>query len=193
MPMVIRGYRDEDRVLVRDLFIRVNREIAPDALRPEFEAYIARALIEEVDRIPDYYADRNGNFWVVEDADAVVAMYGLECLDEGTAEIRRMYVDSGMRRRGFGRALLAHAGNICRETGIQILKLSTSELQGSAIAFYRACGFRLTHEEIATVWTNKTIGLGLRRFHFEWKILEGGRHESVDLNTFSARASHENT
>ena len=186
--MLIRRYRDGDGAFVRDLFVRVNRELAPDVLREEFEAYIAQALAEEIDRIGAYYAEQNGSFWIIEEAGSRAAMYGLECADGKTAEIRRMYVDPAMRRRGLGRAMLAHAGEVCRDAGIEVLRLSTSELQVSALAFYRACGFRFTHEETAAARTNKTIGLGLRRFHFKW-TLRGNDAMKVRVPTASTRRS----
>jgi len=44
--------------------------------------------------------------------------------------------------------------------------LSTSESQTEALARYRAAGYRETREEIAADASNKTIGGGIRRFHF---------------------------
>jgi hypothetical protein len=49
---------------VRQLLITVNRLLAPPHLQEAFESYIVRALIEEIDRIEDYYAERAGGFWV---------------------------------------------------------------------------------------------------------------------------------
>ncbi len=56
----IRPYAAEDHTGVRDLFARVNRELAPPHLREVFETYIARGLADEVDHIEAYYAERNG-------------------------------------------------------------------------------------------------------------------------------------
>ena len=44
MSFAIRRYADADHAAVRDLFIRVNRELAPPALREAFESYIERSL-----------------------------------------------------------------------------------------------------------------------------------------------------
>ena len=49
-------------------------------------------------------------------------------------------------------------------------QLSTPTIQEAAVALYRGAGYRLVGEEIAEVGNNKTVGSGLRRFHFE-KIL----------------------
>jgi putative acetyltransferase len=78
-----------------------------------------------------------------------------------------MYVTPAARRKGVARTMLTHAEHVCRETGCDKLVLSTSELQPAALALYRASGFELVREEVAQARTNKTVGSGLRRFHFE--------------------------
>jgi hypothetical protein len=44
---------------------------------------------------------------------------------------------------------------------------SAPELQQAAILLYRAAGYQLVREEVATTATNRTVGRGLRRFYFE--------------------------
>lgn len=166
-PIAIRPFRAADREPVRDLFIRVNRSIAPAPLKEKFEAYIARALAEEIDRIADYYGERSGGFWVAESTDTIVGMFGLEPDGPTAMELRRMYVAPEARRRGIARQMLTFAEDECRRRGTQSLTLSTSELQGEALALYRAAGYRLQKEEIAEAASNKTLGGGIRRYHFD--------------------------
>jgi putative acetyltransferase len=163
----VRPFRAADRDAVRDLFIRVNRAIAPPTLKEKFEDYIARSLAEEIDRIAEYYGDRNGGFWVAESAGDVVGMFGLEPAGPDAMELRRMYVAPEARRRGIARQMLGFAEDECRRRGLQSLTLSTSELQGEALALYRASGYRLQKEEIAETASNKTLGGGIRRYHFD--------------------------
>lgn len=165
--MLIRRYEERDAPAVRALFIEVNRELAPEAMREAFERYIARSLAEEIDRIPAYYAGRGGSFWVAEEAGAIIGTFGLERADEQAAELRRMYVAPLARRRGIGRLLLAHAERACSQAGYDRLVLSTAELQHAALGLYRASGYRLVREETAATASNKTVGSGLKRFHFE--------------------------
>jgi hypothetical protein len=47
------------------------------------------------------------------------------------------------------------------------LELSTSELQPAALELYRRAGYRQVREEIADQASNKTVGGGIRRYHFE--------------------------
>jgi putative acetyltransferase len=151
---------------VRALFIRVNRLLAPAELRESFETYIERSLAEEIDRIEDYYRERNGGFWVTLDGADLVGMFGLEQIAAEAMELRRMYVDPDQRRRGIARTMLVFAEEECRRRKFKRLDLSTSELQGEALALYRNAGYRLEREEIATEASNKMLGGGIKRYYF---------------------------
>jgi ribosomal protein S18 acetylase RimI-like enzyme len=165
--IVIRPYEARDQAAVRALFIAVNRGLAPPDLRDAFEAYITRSLAEEIDRVPDYYASRHGSFWVATDGGEIAGMFGIERVDETSAELRRMYVASHARRRGIARQMLARAEAICCQSGYSTLTLSTSQLQQAALAFYRGAGYRLLREEVAAAQTNKTVGGDIRRYYFD--------------------------
>jgi GNAT superfamily N-acetyltransferase len=167
MTFAIRRYAEADHAAVRDLFIRVNRELALPELREAFEVYIERSLLEEIDRLADYYAGKQGAFFVAHDGDSLAGMFGLEGLGTPSAELRRMYVDAAHRKRGLARAMLHEAERICRDAGTVVLTLSTSELQQAALAFYRRSGYRLVREETAATQTNKTVGGDIRRYYFE--------------------------
>jgi GNAT superfamily N-acetyltransferase len=167
--ITIRPYAARDHAAVRALFARVNRELAPAHLREVFEAYIARGLTDEIDRIPAYYGEREGAFWAAVDRNSLLGMFGLEKVAgrSEVAELRRMYVAPEARRRGVARAMLAYAEAEARARGFAVMTLSTSEVQPAALALYRAAGYALVHEEAGDAMTNKTVGAGLRRFYFE--------------------------
>ena len=171
--ITIRPYAARDHVAVRALFADVNRELAPPHLREVFEAYIARGLADEVDRIEAYYAERNGAFWVAADGDErLLGMFGLEEVAgrADVVELRRMYVAAEARRRGIARAMLAYAESEATARGFVLMTLSTSEVQPAALALYRGAGYRAVREEAGDAMTNKTVGAGLRRFYFEKRL-----------------------
>ena len=162
----IRPFATKDALHVRDLFIRVNRLLAPPDMKAAFEAYIDTSLREEIDRIDNYYGDRNGGFWVAVDGGKLVGMFGLEPSSDLAMVLRRMYVDPAARRRGIARKMLAFAEDECRQRHRPTMELSTSELQGDALSLYRNAGYRLVREEVAVAASNKTVGGGIRRYHF---------------------------
>jgi GNAT superfamily N-acetyltransferase len=168
--IAIRPFVEADHAAVRDLFIRVNRELAPPALRDAFESYVERSLAEEIDRLTEYYACKQGAFFVALHGDTLVGMFGLEGLGAPSAELRRMYVDVAHRGSGLARTMLDHAEAACRAAGTPVLTLSTSELQPAALAFYRKSGYRPVREETAAAQTNKTIGGDIRRYYFEREL-----------------------
>ena len=166
MSLLVARFLPDHAVAVRDLFIRVNRLLAPAAMKQQFEAYIERSLAEEIDRIDDYYRAHSGGFWVAIDGKNVVGMFGLEQIAPDAMELRRMYVDPDQRRRGIARTMLSFAEAECRRRGFKRLDLSTSELQGEALALYRNAGYRLERAEVAIEGSNKTLGGGIRRYYF---------------------------
>ncbi len=164
---IIRPFDAADAAAVREIFIRVNRDLAPDHLAAAFDTYVMRSLREEIDRIADYYGSRDGRFFVIEQVTSIIGFYGLESAEPDAMELRRMYLDPSRRGSGIGRALLAHAEAQARQLGKARLILSTSELQVAALSLYRSSGYRELRDGIAECQSNKTLGAGLRRFHFE--------------------------
>ena len=167
MDIAIRPFDEKDAAGVRQLFIAVNRLLAPPLMKEAFEAYIARALTEEIDLIPAYYHERGGGFWVAVCDLPLVGMFGLERAGPGCFELRRMYVDPAARRHGVALAMLRFAEEESRRSGAYKIELSTSELQSAAIALYKQARYRLVREVVTTDASHKTIGGGIRRFHFE--------------------------
>jgi putative acetyltransferase len=166
--VTIRPFKDEDDASeVRELFIAVNRLLSPPSIRDAFEAYIARALTEEIDRVAAYYGERGGGFWVALREEKLVGMFGLERAAPDAMELRRMYVDPSARRSGIARSMLLFAEAEGRRFNVRRLELSTSELQPAALEPYKHAGYRLRREAVAEQASNKTLGGGIRRYYFE--------------------------
>lgn len=164
--MKIRRYLPSDQGAVVGLFREFMWELAPPRLAAPFQDYIELAIREELGRIEEYYFGRGGQgFWVA-DASRVVGMVGIEKHADDAAELRRMAVERAHRRKGLGRALLAHAEAFCRDAGYRMVVLSTSELQVAAMRLYESSGYQRVREEIAAATSHKAVG-GLARYHYE--------------------------
>ena len=90
---------------------------------------------------PGEVAEGRGAFLVVRLDGRPVACGALRRLEEGTGELKRMYVAPDERGRGIGRALLAALEEEARRLGLARLVLETGTRQTQAIALYRRAGF----------------------------------------------------
>jgi RimJ/RimL family protein N-acetyltransferase len=170
-PAIIRSYENADYAEVVDLFIRINRELAPPEMREQFEQYIQTSIDGEMSRLCDIFSENRRNaFWVVEIGDQIIGMFGIESRSDDSTELRRMYLDRRHRGRGIAQRMLQCAETRARKLGFATLILSTAEVQKAAITFYRKSGCRLVRRERADTMSTKTVGGGLTRFHFE-KVL----------------------
>lgn len=91
---------------------------------------------------PQHLADGRGVFLVARMQQRAVGCGALRLLDGSTAELKRMYVDTAMRGRGVGRAVLERLEQAARQMGVSRLVLETGVSQDAAIGLYRGAGFR---------------------------------------------------
>jgi GNAT superfamily N-acetyltransferase len=167
-PVAIRVYGNADYEAVVALFTRINRELAPAAMRERFEEYIATSTTGELSHLRDIFSEAKRNaFWVVTIDGQIVGMFGIESRSEDSTELRRMYLDRAYRSRGIAQHMLQCAEARARDLGFEKLILSTAEIQEAAIAFYRKSGYQLVRTELADTMSTKTVGGGIKRFHFE--------------------------
>ena len=85
--------------------------------------------------------DGDGAFLVAYLDDVAVGCGAVRRLDEGTAEIKRMYVDPSVRGRGIGRALVEALEREARLVGVTRIVLETGTRLASAIKLYEAMGY----------------------------------------------------
>lgn len=127
-------------------------------IRPSrLDAAAARALIaalnaELLDRYPeegathfdlaaDEVAPGRGAFVVAWRDDAAVGCGAVRRIEDGVAEIKRMFVAASARGIGVGGRILAHLEAEARALGSTRLVLEAGERQPEALALYRRAGF----------------------------------------------------
>jgi RimJ/RimL family protein N-acetyltransferase len=170
-PIAIRVYEDRDYDQVVDLFVRINRGLAPAEMHGLFEQYISTAINGELKQLRDIFSEAKRNaFWAVEIGEKIVGTFGIEAYDSNSTELRRMYLDERYRGRGIAQLMLDCAEAWALELGFPKMILSTAEVQKAAIAFYRRSGYRLTKTERADAMSTKTVGSDLTRFYFEKEL-----------------------
>lgn len=82
-------------------------------------------------------------FWTVRDGDLLLGCGALKELDAIHGEIKSMRTPNHLRRRGAGRAVLAHLISVARERGYRRLSLETGSMESFAPAqrLYESFGF----------------------------------------------------
>ncbi|HEU0093824.1 MAG TPA: GNAT family N-acetyltransferase [Vicinamibacteria bacterium] len=147
MEVVIRpASPGADVEAVRALFDEYARELAVDLSFQGFEA--------ERDALPGEYVPPRGRLLLAEIDGSAAGCVALRPLDARTAEMKRLYLRPTARGTGLGRRLAEAVIDEARSAGYEHLRLDTLPSMGSAIAMYRALGFR----EIAAYRHNPVPG-----------------------------------
>jgi ribosomal protein S18 acetylase RimI-like enzyme len=141
----IRRYRPADETRTQELHEAALRAV------PGF-AFVEDVPEPDLDHIEDHYLDADGEFLVGLRKGVVVAMGAFRPVAERTAaafdslagpvaELKRMRVDPGHQRRGYGQRIYDELESRARERGYRELVLDTSPQQVAARRFYERNGF----------------------------------------------------
>ena len=88
-----------------------------------------------------YFECKDSGFWVAQNEVSIVGMIGVQRIDDNSAEIRRLRVRDGYRRRGIGRMLMEHAICFCRDKQYLKIVLDVRIERSPAINLFDAFGF----------------------------------------------------
>lgn len=133
MPPTVRSFRPSDQSQVIDLVLGIQRE--------EFGIAISAEEQPDLRDVPAHYAASGGNFWVAEEAGAVVGTVGLLSVGAGDLALRKMFVAPGHRGTGVAAALLAACLAWARDAGFSRVLLGTTDQFKAAHRFYEKAGF----------------------------------------------------
>ncbi|RKE85670.1 GNAT family N-acetyltransferase [Rhizobium sp. AG855] len=89
----------------------------------------------------DELEQQNVSFFVARAGDAILGCAALVGQDDGTGEIKRMFVDEAARGLKLGKLLLARLEEEALRRQIDILRLETGIYQPEAIGLYRKAGY----------------------------------------------------
>ena len=96
---------------------------------------------EELTRLPGSYEQAGGAFWVACDGPRLLGTCGVFLVEQGTFELRKMYLRPDARGLGLGKRLLDESVAWTRANGGRRMVLDTTEQMTRAIRFYEANGF----------------------------------------------------
>ena len=95
----------------------------------------------DAERMPGSYAPPHGGVWLATAHGGGIGCVALRPVDDGIAEVKRMFVDQDWRGRGVGRALMDALIAGARERGYARLRLGTLHDMHAALSLYQSLGF----------------------------------------------------
>ena len=122
-----------DMDTVRELFLEYQSAIGVDLCFQDFD--------EELANLPGRYVRPMGCLLLATDSDRVAAVIGMGPLDDGVAEMKRLYVRTPWRGTGLGRILADAVVAAARDAGYRKICLDTLQFMAEARALYRSMGF----------------------------------------------------
>lgn len=132
--MQIRPLQPKDREQVKELISGI--------LSKEFKFGHSAYPYGDLDSIDKVYGGRREGFFVLEDNSKVVGTVGVKEESKKTAIIRRLFVDSSRRRKGFGGLLIDRALDYCRQRGYHEVVFHAATSMKSAIDLCGSRGFK---------------------------------------------------
>lgn len=151
---VIRPASNADCAKVRALIFAVLDEYGLDPA--------PKTTDRDLDDLEGFYA--GGAFDVLETEEGdIIGTVGLWPMDRsgGVVELRKMYLKSASRGRGYGKRLLSHAIARARELGFQRMELQTARVLEEALGLYAKFGFAPSEQAALERRCDQALGLDL--------------------------------
>lgn len=121
-----------------------------------------QGLEDELASLPGKYEGPEGALIVAEAGGALCGCVALRKLEEGICEMKRLFVDDTFKGQGIGKELVRMIIEAARAKKYRAMRLDTLSTMKSALALYRAFGFRETEAYVynplqGAVYMEKTL------------------------------------
>ncbi len=136
---LIRNWQPDDRIAAA--------AVIKDALAEYGLGWEPDGADRDVINIEQYYLDRGGEFWVIEDNGTIIGTSAYyPCLVEGNCdvkavEIRKMYLHSKTRGQGLGKYLLGQLEKAIFDRGYREIRIETASVLTAAVKLYESSGY----------------------------------------------------
>ncbi|MEO6731199.1 MAG: GNAT family N-acetyltransferase [Ferruginibacter sp.] len=96
---------------------------------------------EELKALKKMYGIPWGGIILVKAQSVFIGCVAIRKIDEGTCELKRMYIKPGYQKMGIGKSVLNKALQLAKECNYSKVKLDTLSEMASAIHLYKQAGF----------------------------------------------------
>ena len=136
--MQVRIFKNEDSDDVKDLIL--------DILTKEYPFDKSAYSDSDLYNLSETYSGPRENFFVLEDNGKIVGTVGVKEDSKEVALLRRLFVESKYRGKGYGTLLMAEALTFCRDKGYASLVFRTTNRMKQAIDLCKKKGFQKEEE-----------------------------------------------
>jgi GNAT superfamily N-acetyltransferase len=127
---------------VHDLFAEYLRWVCPKINEEYKIIFDAESMIVRDMQKIEVFMPPNGILLIAFDDGQLAGCACMRKMEEGIAELKRMFVRPGFRKKGIGGALVKQAIGLVRDQGYAILRLDSARFMSDAHALYRSFGFK---------------------------------------------------
>jgi len=136
--MEIRKFIENDGAKVKELILSI--------LEKEYPFDRKAYSDTDLENIPATYGGSRDTFFVIEKENHIVATAGIKEDSREVALLRRVFVNPGERRKGYGSQLLGKAVAFCEENGYKEMVFRATSKMVQAIELCKKSGFKETEK-----------------------------------------------
>lgn len=136
MTHTLRPFRGDDAGSVKELILEI--------LEREYPFDRAAYSDSDLDRIAEVYSGDRNSFLVVEENKKIVGTVGVKEDSRDDALLRRLFVDPGHRKRGYGSELVKRAIEFCRSKKYKRVFFRCTDRMSDAMKLCIKNGFKET-------------------------------------------------
>ena len=131
--MEVRTFREEDFPKIRELILSI--------LTKEYPFDKSCYSDSDLYSLDQTYSGAKNSFFVIEEDGRIIGTAGVKEESRETALLRRLFVNSDSRGKGFGKLLIDRAIEFCRNAGYHRVVFRTTNRMKQAIELCKKKGF----------------------------------------------------
>ena len=131
---IINAIHEDELEMIKELFVDYYDWLGGEKQLPDFEV--------ELTGLPGDYEEPSGRLLLALEDDWPVGCIALREVEQGTGEIKRLYVRDDYKGKGIGKTLIVRIIEEAKRVGYKNIRLDTAIFMKQAVHLFHAYGFR---------------------------------------------------